>query len=98
MAKSPDTTEPVGEAPAQPAPLAASPAARPLLPRSGRARRRPEMLRIGGSIRPLPFVGLAAVMFILLLGLWWLLSATHAVKPLFLPSPSSVWHTFRGQI
>lgn len=99
MAKSPDVTQPpVGDAPVEGAAVAASPAARPLLPRRRRRQRRPEMLRIGGSIRPLPFVALAAVMFVILLGVWWLLSATHAVKPLFLPSPPTVWHTFRGQI
>ena len=98
MAKSPDLIQQeAGEAPAQPSSPAASPAARPLLSR-GRARRRPEMLRIGGSIRPLPFIGLAAVMFVVLLGAWWLLSATHAIKPLFLPSPSTVWHTFIDQV
>jgi NitT/TauT family transport system permease protein len=79
-------------------PVTASPAARPLLPRKGRSRARPELLRIGGTIRPLTFVGLAAVMFVVLLGLWWLLSATHTVKPLFLPTPSDVWHTFREQV
>lgn len=98
MPRSPEVTQArVGEA--HPSGVAASPVARPLLPRRGRApRRRPEMLRIGGSIRPLPFVGLAALMFAVLLAAWWLLSATHAIKPLFLPSPSTVWHTFTAQV
>lgn len=56
------------------------------------------MLRIGGSIRPLPFIALAAAMFAALLATWWVLSSTHAVKPLFLPSPSTVWHTLKTQV
>jgi NitT/TauT family transport system permease protein len=86
------------EAAEQPASSAAPRATRPLLGRSGRSRRRPEMLRIGGSIRPLPFIALSAAMFAALLATWWVLSSTHAVKPLFLPSPSAVWHTLKAQI
>jgi NitT/TauT family transport system permease protein len=56
------------------------------------------MLRIGGSISPLKFIALAAVMFMVLLAGWWLLTALHAVKPLFLPSPATVWRVLVVQL
>lgn len=70
-------------------------AERPLLRR--RRRRRPEMMRIGGRIGTLPFIAIAACVFLLLLGVWWLATAQGWVQPLFLPSPQSVWHTLESQ-
>jgi NitT/TauT family transport system permease protein len=67
--------------------------------RRGRSgRRRPELLRIGGRTSTRDFVGIAALVFAGLFGLWEL--ATHAgwVKPLFLPVPENVWATMREQV
>jgi NitT/TauT family transport system permease protein len=71
-----------------------SDANRPLL---RRRRRRPEMLRIGGGIRTRPFIAIAALVFLGLVGLWWLATSTHLVKPLFLPGPDKVWNTLVAQ-
>jgi NitT/TauT family transport system permease protein len=49
------------------------------------------MLRIGGRIRPWPFVGVSALVFALLLGLWWLWTSQGWVDPLFLPKVGAVW-------
>jgi NitT/TauT family transport system permease protein len=73
-----------------------SAAQRPLLPRK-RRRRRPEMLRIGGRISTRSFVLIATVSFLAVLGLWWLAAAEGWQPPLFLPSPTSVWHTLEAQ-
>jgi NitT/TauT family transport system permease protein len=67
----------------------------PLLAR--RRRRRPEMFRIGGRISTPAFIGIAAVVFLLLLGVWWLVTKEGWEQPLFLPSPLSVWHTLEAQ-
>jgi taurine transport system permease protein len=54
------------------------------------APRRLRGLRLA-SLRPLipPFLGVGFV-----LAIWWALTATHAVSPLFLPSPARTWDTF----
>src|SRR5215211_9061825 len=71
------------------------PAARgPLL---RRRRRRPEMLRIGGSIETHWFLGIAVAVFAALLGLWYLATGIALVQPLFLPSPSTVVDTLIDQ-
>src|SRR5690349_8355788 len=31
---------------------------------------------------------------VLFLGVWWLITALQLIKPLYLPSPSAVWHAF----
>jgi len=75
------------------------PAARALLGRGGRRRRaRPEMLRIGGRIRTRHFVLIAAGVFGLLLGLWWLATSAGWVKPLFLPPPDQVFNELLNRI
>jgi NitT/TauT family transport system permease protein len=71
-------------------------AQRALLPRK-RRRRRPEMLRIGGRISSRSFVSIAAITFLVALGLWWLAADEGWQPPLFLPSPTSVWHTLEAQ-
>ena len=53
--------------------------------------RRPDMLRIGGQIRTVPFLAIAAAVFAGLLLLWVLATRYEWVKPLFLPSPGKVW-------
>jgi NitT/TauT family transport system permease protein len=70
-------------------------AQRPLLGR-GR-RRRPDMFRIGGRISTPAFIAIAAAVFLLLLGVWWLVTAEGWEQPLFLPSPQSVWNTLVNQ-
>jgi NitT/TauT family transport system permease protein len=62
-----------------------------------RRRRRPEMLRIGGSIRTHWFLGIAVAVFAALLGLWYLATGSGWVQPLFLPSPSTVFNTLIDQ-
>jgi NitT/TauT family transport system permease protein len=75
------------------------PEARALLGRGGRRRRaRPEMLRIGGRIRTRDFVLIAAAVFGLLLGLWWLATSAGWVKPLFLPPPDQVFNELVNRI
>ena len=74
---------------------AAARAEGPLLTR--RPRGRPQALRIGGEIRRWQFVTIAATVFALLLGLWWLAAAAGWQPPLFLPSPQSVWNTLVSQ-
>lgn len=69
--------------------------ARPLLKRR---RRRPEMFRIGGSISTRSFISIAAIMFLLVLGIWWLVTAEGWEQPLFLPPPQEVWKTLERQI
>ncbi len=49
------------------------------------------MLRIGGRIGRWQFVGIASVVFVLLLLLWWVATSAGWVKPLFLPPPNEVW-------
>jgi NitT/TauT family transport system permease protein len=68
---------------------------RPLLTR--KRRRRPEMMRIGGRISAPAFIAIAASVFLVLLGVWWLVTAEGLVQPLFLPSPQTVWHTLENQ-
>jgi NitT/TauT family transport system permease protein len=83
-----DTGNPQSQSPA-------SAAGRPLLAR--KRRRRPDMLRIGGRISTRAFVAIAALGFLLVLGVWWLAAAEAWQPPLFLPSPTSVWHTLVAQ-
>jgi NitT/TauT family transport system permease protein len=55
------------------------------------------MLRIGGRISTRAFVLIAALGFLIPLGIWWLAAAEGWQPPLFLPSPLSVWHTLEAQ-
>ncbi|MSX01668.1 MAG: ABC transporter permease subunit [Actinobacteria bacterium] len=50
------------------------------------------MLRIGGGIRTFHFVGIAAFVFVLIFGLWLVVTANEWVKPIFLPGPIDVWN------
>lgn len=63
-----------------------------------RRRKRHEMLRIGGGISTPWFIGISVGVFALLLGIWWLITATGMVEPLFLPSPSEVFESLHHQI
>lgn len=72
-------------------------AERPLLERHRRRRRRPEMFRIGGSITKPAFIGIAGVVFGLLVFVWWLVTYEGWESSFFLPSPLSVWHAFETQ-
>jgi NitT/TauT family transport system permease protein len=91
----PRVTDAVRESAVAPGGGAAARSDRPLLTRR---RRRPEMLRIGGGISTRAFVGIAVLVFLVLLGIWWAVTAGGLVKPLFLPGPDSVWSTFVDQI
>jgi len=71
-----------------------TPHAAPLL---RRRRRRPESLRIGGRIGTRNFILIATSVFLLLLGIWWLITAAGWEQPLFLPSPQSVWNSLVQQ-
>jgi len=62
-----------------------------------RRRRRPESLRIGGRIGTRNFILIATSVFLLLLGIWWLITAAGWEQPLFLPSPQSVWNSLVQQ-
>ncbi len=68
-----------------------------------RGRGRPAMLRIGGGIRVLPFVAIAAGVFLALLLLWVVATEYEWVEPIFLPGPAEVWDRMvqlaeRGQL
>lgn len=73
-----------------------SPAAEPI-PLLRPRRRGPDALRIGGRISTRGFILIAAAVFLLLLGIWWLVTATGVEQPLFLPSPQSVWNSLVTQ-
>ncbi|HVO53088.1 MAG TPA: ABC transporter permease, partial [Solirubrobacterales bacterium] len=73
---------------------AAPPSPAPMKPR----RKRHEMLRIGGGISTGWFIAIAIGVFALLLGVWWLVSATGLVEPLFLPSPVEVFESLQRQV
>lgn len=49
------------------------------------------MLRIGGRIKPTHFLVIAVAVFAILALLWVLATANEWIKPLFLPSPGTVW-------
>ncbi len=66
-------------------------------PQLRRRRRRPESLRIGGRIGTRNFILIATSVFLLLLGIWWLITAAGWEQPLFLPSPQSVWNSLVQQ-
>lgn len=53
-------------------------------------RRRPSIFTIGGTIHTMQYVLLGMVTFAILLFVWWAMTASGAVQPLFLPSPSAV--------
>ncbi|MDQ0456851.1 ABC transporter permease [Rhizobium paknamense] len=53
--------------------------------------RPPSALRIGDPIATSSFVLIAVMVFALLLLLWWAVTVTGWVKPIFLPSPGAVW-------
>ncbi|MFO1057030.1 MAG: ABC transporter permease [Dongiaceae bacterium] len=60
--------------------------------RAARRRRRPPaLLRLTARLDGRQFAGIAVAVFLLLLGLWWLATATGLVRPLFLPAPGAVW-------
>ncbi len=54
-------------------------------------RKSPLLVGLGARLRRLATTA-AAVLVVLLL--WWLVTATELVKPLFLPTPGSVWQAF----
>jgi NitT/TauT family transport system permease protein len=56
------------------------------------------MLRIGGRISTRNFVLISVAVFVLLLGIWWLVAAEGWEQPLFLPSPKAVWNIFTTQL
>lgn len=59
----------------------------------GKKRRQPgRLLTIGKEPSRGQFLGIAALVFILLLLAWWLVTASGAIKPIFLPGIPSVWH------
>ena len=53
--------------------------------------RPPSAFRIGDPISGGSFLTIAIAVFALLFALWWLVTATGFVKPIFLPSPGAVW-------
>lgn len=57
---------------------------------SSRVSRRPELLRIGGSIALPSFLGIAALVFAALLALWFIATGAGWVDAIFLPSPGAV--------
>lgn len=57
----------------------------------GGRRGRPSMLRIGGTIGPVPFLLIATAVFAALLALWLVATSAGWVKPIFMPSPGAVW-------
>ena len=66
----------------------------PTIPGGWAARRRrrpPALLRLTARLDGRQFAGIAVAVFLLLLGLWWLATATGLVRPLFLPAPGAVW-------
>jgi len=62
------------------------------LPRAGGTRRRPRrLLGLTARLEYWQFAGIAGLVFVGLLALWWLATSSGWVGPLFLPSPLSVW-------
>jgi NitT/TauT family transport system permease protein len=62
--------------------------------RAGGGRRRPRarpVLGLTARLEPWQSGGIAALVFVALLALWWLATAGGLVGPLFLPSPVAVW-------
>ena len=62
--------------------------------RAGGGRRRPRarpILGLTARLEPWQSGGIAALVFVALLALWWLATAGGLVGPLFLPSPVAVW-------
>ena len=62
--------------------------------RAGGGRRRPRarpILSLTARLEPWQSAGIAALVFVALLALWWLATAGGLVGPLFLPSPVAVW-------
>lgn len=53
-------------------------------------RRRPSIFTIGGTIHTSQYVLLGMATFAVLLFVWWVMTASGAVQPLFLPSPGAV--------
>ena len=72
---------------AEQADLAAGPTVRG---RSAAPRRR--ALRLYGTLRPLPYLAIAAALFFLLFFAWWLATRLHLASSFFLPSPGNVAH------
>jgi NitT/TauT family transport system permease protein len=54
-------------------------------------RRRKGLFRIGARIGRAGFIAIAVTVFLALLLLWWLATASGLVGPLFLPGPGNVW-------
>jgi NitT/TauT family transport system permease protein len=61
------------------------------MPRGKFADTRRALFTTGGTIGQGTFLGIAAGVFLLLLILWWALTGSGVVPPLFLPSPGAVW-------
>jgi NitT/TauT family transport system permease protein len=72
---------------AEQADLAAGPTVRG---RSAAPRR--NALRLYGTLRPLPYLAIAAALFFLLFFAWWLATRLHLASSFFLPSPGNVAH------
>ncbi|MGM4914581.1 ABC transporter permease [Rhizobium sp. 768_B6_N1_8] len=53
--------------------------------------RPPSAFRIGDPISGQSFFMIAVAVFALLFAVWWLVTVTGWVKPIFLPSPGAVW-------
>jgi NitT/TauT family transport system permease protein len=59
--------------------------------RAAHRRRPPSLLRLTARLDGWQFAAIAGAVFLLLLALWWLATATGWVGPLFLPAPGAVW-------
>ncbi|WP_334173860.1 ABC transporter permease [Pseudoxanthobacter sp.] len=57
----------------------------------GGVGRAPGLFRIGAGLGSGPFVFIALAVFLALLALWWAVTASGLVKPIFLPGPDAVW-------
>jgi NitT/TauT family transport system permease protein len=60
--------------------------------RAAAVRRRRRPLRLYGSLGPLPYLTIAALLFFLLFFAWWLAARVHLASSFFLPSPRDVGH------
>jgi taurine transport system permease protein len=81
------TLDPTSEAP-EALPATASGPAPGAPPKRSRWRR---ATAPGGHLRRL---GLQALSVLVVLGIWWLVSALHVWREVFVPSPGAVWHRF----
>jgi NitT/TauT family transport system permease protein len=52
------------------------------------------MFRLGAPLAQWAFTAIAVTVFLLLGALWWFATSVGGIKPIFLPSPASVWERF----